>query len=76
MLQTYDGTRKNDAALLWCRKARHWVTRYESVTKSKLSDEQAVDLVADSLIDKARAWWNNIVDSNKLQADDFPGYAV
>jgi Retrotransposon gag protein len=52
------------------------VTRYESVTKSKLSDEQAVDLVADSLTDKARAWWNNIVDSNELQADDFPGYAV
>jgi hypothetical protein len=53
----YNGDRTNDAAYFWTTEAYLWLDKYQTLTRAKISEEQALALFSDALEDKASKWW-------------------
>lgn len=52
----YNGDRSNDAAPLWVTSTQLWLQKYETLTRTRLSEEQSVLLLSNALDERAAKW--------------------
>jgi hypothetical protein len=53
----YNGDRANNAAHFWTAKAYLWLKKYQTLTRTKISEDQAIALLTDSLEERVSKWW-------------------
>lgn len=59
--RVYKGERKDNACEQWCMDMHSFMRRYETLTGKSLSDEQAVEYIAQYFSDAALNWWTTLV---------------
>jgi hypothetical protein len=68
----YNGDRTNDAAYFWTTEAYLWLDKYQTLTRAKISEEQALALFSDALEEKASKWWMQLKKGAILLGDPTP----